>query len=574
MVAEPMPGKRGHEDPDYSPCPKKRAIRTHRALPSPPTSDTLLQLRAGPSSAPFTPRTPKASRDYTSCFSTPLRSTPFTIPSDSPTNPVGLERGKRLRVALPEVTSFSKHLALRFQVVQAAAVHNRRRSKARHARGAARPELDRAGVFRVVQVPLNYTFRHLHALILYLFPSRSRGPISRSEWTATSPPSSSHAFEVQRDVVLQSNAIKSGRTVAKLSTSYLPYEQEALSEDDNAAAEGNPREEGGWIWENEDEFEVGRVWPNGPELENGIIYWHSPLTAIHITLNMESLPRRSGRSNEPYVFRARGSLDLRTEVVDIAGEDGDDSRSGSVLPPSSDPYGTPSSPTKKSSDDEENEQPPPDQFTREALEGARWNNPGDFATFLRALAAIIAGFEHERSLGGDTDVEEEEDEPAFSPLTSSPSFKLYTPAPVRIGHQKRVDIAARRIRRLSQRSMATLDDEEDDGEKKVKDEATEEVKVELFDTEDGLFDCDEHEQDENQFAHSGHVSFASLVRGHETEEKAEEEEEEVDQLAEDDAEGDEDDEVPDSETESAQRQRARAFWDWSPDILGLREVEI
>jgi hypothetical protein len=338
---------------------------------------------------------------------------------------------------------------------------------------------------------------------------------------------------------------------------------------------------------------------------------------VHITVNTEELPRRSGRSNQPYVFRARGALDLRTEVVDIPEDDPLASRAGSVLPPSSDPFATPSSPSKSESGKDREREKAAERgsgstASAEALAGARWNNPGDFERFFRALAHAQAGLDGAPGLagsGGETDPEGEE-EHAFSPLSSSPSCRLFTPAPVRAGHQMRVDRAARRIRRLSQRGLSrgAFEDEDEDNKANAKEpeddkvnlkEEEAEPKDDMPQNDDGIVDWDEEDLDESRDQpHIQHVTLESLVR------RVYDKEEEDAEGDDEDAEGDDEDaegveyaegqgselvgdgddgddgdenraeEVSGSETESAQRQRAKAFWDWSPDPFGLKEVEI
>ncbi|KAI0938510.1 hypothetical protein AcV5_000178 [Taiwanofungus camphoratus] len=123
------------------------------------------------------PRKPRifGSSPYSSSLSTPhtkysFISTPYSVPSDSPTNPFGLKRAL-VALTLPRALGFSKHLALRFQLVIG------EDSKRRKGKGKETdPDLEREDVFRIVQVPTNYTFRHLHKLILFLFAADARWP--------------------------------------------------------------------------------------------------------------------------------------------------------------------------------------------------------------------------------------------------------------------------------------------------------------------------------------------------------------------------------------------------------------
>ncbi|KAF5350974.1 hypothetical protein D9756_008358 [Leucocoprinus leucothites] len=253
------------------------------------------------------PVTPAASHIS---FSTPLKTphTPYPPhPFDSPGNPFGRKRIKHLTRALPESTSFSKHLPLRFQFIRTGSASTRQ-----------------GGVYRVVQVPLSYTFIHLRCLIAWLFSGLpGHGGVDE------------HLFEVKKDVSIYSHLykpgqVKSGQTWVKLSSSQDPYryrqgyfndDEEEREEDQLAsdAEEGFGEEEDGledcedeeqedWKWEDEDDFTLVHAWPKGPELGRAIIYHHSLTTQIHITVNQTSIPRRRGRSNTPYVFSARGRI--------------------------------------------------------------------------------------------------------------------------------------------------------------------------------------------------------------------------------------------------------------------------
>src|SRR5689334_20603673 len=75
----------------------------------------------------------------------------YLTPTDSPSNPFG--RTLPRDPPLPPPTSFSRHLPLRFQVVR---------------KKATKPD-----VYRIVQVPLNYTFTHLRAVLVWLFGERT-----------------------------------------------------------------------------------------------------------------------------------------------------------------------------------------------------------------------------------------------------------------------------------------------------------------------------------------------------------------------------------------------------------------
>ncbi|KAF7969759.1 hypothetical protein HWV62_26052 [Athelia sp. TMB] len=142
-----------HDAPHDAPHPKRR----------------LVSISAGPfafsspSTIASTSTTPYSARAY---YHVP--------PSDSPSNPFGRIRKRDL--TLPRPTSFSKHLPLRLQVVHISG------------KGAGR-----AGeAHRIVQVPLNYTFRHLKKLLDFLFtPDTSEKALRRqAERALATPPAS------------------------------------------------------------------------------------------------------------------------------------------------------------------------------------------------------------------------------------------------------------------------------------------------------------------------------------------------------------------------------------------------
>lgn len=202
------------------------------------------------------PQTPFASCSGT-WPSTPK--TPYPLyPSDSPTNPFGRKHIQRLSYTLPPATSFSRHLALRFQFVR---------------RGVSPRQ---GGIYRVVQVPLSYTFVHLRCLIAYLFNgARQIGNDIDEHW-----------FEIKRDTTMFSplykpGEIKTGQTWAKLSTVKDPcrYNFEQRLEDDeeedeldNEGSESIPSDSEDWQWEDEGETKLGHAWPAGIDLDRGIIY--------------------------------------------------------------------------------------------------------------------------------------------------------------------------------------------------------------------------------------------------------------------------------------------------------------
>ena len=186
-----------------------------------------------------------------SCPSTPAYY-PHT-PSDSPTNPFGRFRKLVLlgeEMKLPKATSFSKHLPLRLQLV-------------RNGKRASTGE----GTYRIVQVPLNYTFRHLHMLLLFVFgvpnsSSPSRSTVSTSPQDTPSSSRDSHLFEVLHSIrtykpsMIRPGHIKSSCTWTKLSSGHHPFKEDG--ED--------------WLWQDEEDFTLSHVWPEGGDLARGLIY--------------------------------------------------------------------------------------------------------------------------------------------------------------------------------------------------------------------------------------------------------------------------------------------------------------
>lgn len=295
------------------------------------------------SSTPPRPiRGPPQKRRLTSFpYSSPsTSSTPFTSPyniyhpppSDSPTNPFGRIRKLALtsNLTLPRATSFSKHLPLRFQLVRPNTAE------------------DGEGVYRIVQVPLNFTFRHLHKLLLFLFgagnnnrgkpTTKPRRSTTRSQARDTKRKHSAsslktgHLFEVHDSMrmhkgPLRPGQIKSARAWAKLSSVRDPLRYRRLDEEVNADAEdGEGEGDDEWIWEAEEDFTLGHVWPEGGDLSRGVTYvrnppicilysltdmivsrqHHTSTTQVHITINTRRIPGRKGVGNKPFVFSARG----------------------------------------------------------------------------------------------------------------------------------------------------------------------------------------------------------------------------------------------------------------------------
>lgn len=244
----------------------------------------------------------------------------MSVPQDSPTNPFGLKRSLAA-LELPRATSFGKHICLRFQLCDdrfnSAALSKRR---------------DRDGIFRVVQVPLNYSFRHLHKLILYLFASdigemhsnrvklamrnaaaegkgkgRARDPgyTSASEWGG-------HFFEVLKNAYLhRDSSSKRGMIMpgAKLRHKLSSVRERRLFRDlldpDNTEGEGAlPKalededvENEDWSWEAEDDFTLGQLYTRGPMLDRGVIYVSAPASTalVQVLRRVTSITSRTSQ---------------------------------------------------------------------------------------------------------------------------------------------------------------------------------------------------------------------------------------------------------------------------------------
>ncbi|TFY53132.1 hypothetical protein EVJ58_g9620 [Rhodofomes roseus] len=165
--------KHALEIPSSSATPPSKRARFEPGTSSP----TRRYLPSASDSSPYT--------RYSFPSSGTGTSTPYSIPSDSPSNPFGLQRAL-LALKLPRPLGFAKHLALRFQLVYEPPRRDvKGKGKARVGHYDIGGDVDEAdlartlaeeldNVHRVVQVPTNYTLRHLHKLILWLFASDAR----------------------------------------------------------------------------------------------------------------------------------------------------------------------------------------------------------------------------------------------------------------------------------------------------------------------------------------------------------------------------------------------------------------
>ncbi|OJT06202.1 hypothetical protein TRAPUB_2948 [Trametes pubescens] len=310
-------------------------------------------------SSSATGSSPSTSRSV-SCLSTPYTLPYFrspyseSIPHDSPSNPFGLNRALRA-LTIPRPTGFSKHIVLRMQLVSTADPVARPRNTA----------LSDAP-YRIVQVPLNYSFRILHMLVLFLLASDARLRVRRRKRAANhdlrsrAPPASrkpkhsvdlpedppevqnGHLFEVYDGMRLYTNTYRpgvikvgTGKLYAKLSSTRErklfpdgpaggvdndvfggPSHNQSNVETTGETADTDDGEDG-WDWEPEDDFLLSGVWTDGPSLKKGIIYHHTPSTSVHITVNTARVPPRKGIGNEPYVFAAHGGTAGAVRIANI-----------------------------------------------------------------------------------------------------------------------------------------------------------------------------------------------------------------------------------------------------------------
>ncbi|KAE9390328.1 hypothetical protein BT96DRAFT_925980 [Gymnopus androsaceus JB14] len=253
------------------------------------------------SSDPVTPAKTRSSIHF------PSSSTPYPLyPSDSPSNPFG--RTRTLSASLPPKTPFGRHLPLRFQFFR----HGTKR--------------DRDGVYRVVQVPLSYTFKHLKVLIAFLFGQFQRPSVDGDEETG-------HLFEIRKNTAMYADSYKPGtikksETSVRLSSSKDPYrykqewdygedwreDDEEFEDDDELSDEEDDPDV---TWEAEEDCTLEHLWDRkSPSSETAIVYFDSsPLDPKHpvqiqITLFKGSIESRKGNGNSPYVFEARGHVYL------------------------------------------------------------------------------------------------------------------------------------------------------------------------------------------------------------------------------------------------------------------------
>ncbi len=259
-----------------------------------------------PSSSPSTSR----STPYTLPRQPSCSPWAFATPHDSPSNPFGLNRSLRA-LTLPRPSGFGKHIVIRLQLVSTA-------EPPRTRGGPSRRHIE--APYRIVQLPLNFSFRLLHMLILFVFASDARLRVKRKR-RVFSPPSpigrkskgkgrnkdedkdkeddeeegsgEGHLFEVLNDISVCSMAgmrpgqirAGTGKLYARLSSARERKLFSDPDEDDEDGvftsastkhttplAEVEKDTEEGWVWEAEDDFMLSNVWSDGLDLKRGIIY--------------------------------------------------------------------------------------------------------------------------------------------------------------------------------------------------------------------------------------------------------------------------------------------------------------
>ena len=296
--------------PTYAMKRPRDMFDTPISSPPFPSKRRFLSQSMAPSSSPSTSRsTPYTLPRQPSCSPWAL-----ATPHDSPSNPFGLNRSLRA-LTLPRPSGFGKHIVLRLQLVSTVDAPRSRGGPSRRYTDAP---------FRIVQLPLNFSFRLLHMLILFVFASDARLLATRKR-RVFSPPSpigrknkgktrskkggkaneqdenedqegneEGHLFEVLNDISICSMAgmrpgqIRegTGKLYARLSSA---RERKLFSDPDDGGdeddvfagasvkhttplAEVEKDAEEGWVWEAEDDFMLSNVWSDGLDLKKGIIY--------------------------------------------------------------------------------------------------------------------------------------------------------------------------------------------------------------------------------------------------------------------------------------------------------------
>ncbi|KIY63596.1 hypothetical protein CYLTODRAFT_131499 [Cylindrobasidium torrendii FP15055 ss-10] len=315
-------------------------------------------------------RSPSRSTPFTDDYSSHrrtvdrLRSSDIDHPDilDSPTNPFG----RTLKRALPDPTPYGKHITVRMRWVEPGYVPPAKRSESAsedeesrrpiapqprgHARGGAvRSRLaafasgrqarvrgdanssqDLLGAFRIVQVPLSYTFRHLTCLVKWLFEGEDGG--DDGEWHVYTSIDGCTPSEA-RGVIRKPGSVEWVRVALgkggpfERSASQPDMSTSGAEDDDDPfidrspihlASEGEHTEddedEDGPTFEDPDGFLLGNVWMTDGKrisLDRGLVFTTgSPAdesAEVHVTIHAGRAPEeRKGKSNLPFVFGAKG----------------------------------------------------------------------------------------------------------------------------------------------------------------------------------------------------------------------------------------------------------------------------
>ncbi|KAH9959485.1 hypothetical protein BC827DRAFT_1268832 [Russula dissimulans] len=273
--------------------PKRTFSQLDPSSPTQPSSSPSKRIHTS---------TPASRSTASSLFSTPYTPSVYSIPADSPTNPLGLKRRVN-NLTLPKATPFSKHIALRFQLKivgdtppskpslwDAFSPDSSPSANGVYSKNPLAAQYAREGTYRIVQAPLSYTFRHLYALILFLFSGDPAAPRSLP----------GHLFAGARQAISCSGSVL---LVALPCRSHRCRGRAGQDEEDLEDEE----EDASWRWEGEDDFTLGHMWDvRARDPKRGIIYYHNDTTAVHITVNAQTVPHRKGVGNMPFVFRAYG----------------------------------------------------------------------------------------------------------------------------------------------------------------------------------------------------------------------------------------------------------------------------
>ena len=150
----------------------------------------------------------------------------------------------------------------------------------------------KGGVHRVVQVPLNYTFTHLRALIAWLFDTPT-ACLNRKAGEE------GYLFEVKTNIAMESplmkpGMIKSGVTSVRVSNVRDPWRQrygQTVDDEDELDEESEPDaeeedcetpydESNDWAWADEDDHTLEHVWITGVRGDRGVIYVRASLLSF------------------------------------------------------------------------------------------------------------------------------------------------------------------------------------------------------------------------------------------------------------------------------------------------------